>query len=106
MMITALGRPLRDEQPFHPQALLERARRPGRSAGAGVTATRRCRRPAARRAAWSVPTPNWTFGVPGRPDSAPGPAGTATTNRPYRVGGGDGGASNSPPWSGYGALRI
>jgi integrase len=32
-MITALGRLLRDGQPLNPQALLERARRPGRSAG-------------------------------------------------------------------------
>lgn len=34
VMLTALGRLLRDGQPSHPQALLERARRPGRSAGA------------------------------------------------------------------------
>lgn len=33
-MITALGRLLRDGQPVAPQALLERSRRPGRSAGA------------------------------------------------------------------------
>ncbi len=32
-MITALGRLLDDDQPSHPQALLERSRRPGRSAG-------------------------------------------------------------------------
>lgn len=34
VMITALGRLLRDHQPTNPQALLERSRRPGRSAGA------------------------------------------------------------------------
>jgi integrase len=34
VMITALGRLLRDGQPASPQALLERSRRPGRSAGA------------------------------------------------------------------------
>lgn len=34
VMITATGRLLSDGQPRHPQALLERARRPGRSAGA------------------------------------------------------------------------
>lgn len=33
VMITAVGRLLRDGQPTHPQALLERSRRPGRSAG-------------------------------------------------------------------------
>ena len=33
VMITALGRLLRDGQPSYPQALLERSRRPGRSAG-------------------------------------------------------------------------
>jgi hypothetical protein len=33
MMIAALGRLLGDEHPGHPQALLERARRPGRSMG-------------------------------------------------------------------------
>lgn len=33
MMISALGRLLDDEHPNHPQALLERARRPGRSMG-------------------------------------------------------------------------
>lgn len=34
VMITAVGRLLRDGQPSQPQSLLERARRPGRSAGA------------------------------------------------------------------------
>jgi site-specific recombinase XerD len=34
VIITGLGRLLRDGQPAHPQALLERSRRPGRSAGA------------------------------------------------------------------------
>ena len=34
VMITAVGRLLDDDQPIHPQALLERSRRPGRSAGA------------------------------------------------------------------------
>lgn len=34
VMVSALGRMLLDEQPSHPQALLERARSPGRSAGA------------------------------------------------------------------------
>lgn len=34
VMLTALGRLLRDDDPSHPQALLERARRPGRSPGA------------------------------------------------------------------------
>ena len=34
VMITAVGRLLRDGQATHPQALLERSRRPGRSAGA------------------------------------------------------------------------
>lgn len=34
VMITALGRLLRDGQPTNPQAMLERSRRPGRSAGA------------------------------------------------------------------------
>lgn len=34
VMVSAVGRLLRDGQPAHPQALLERARRPGRSAGA------------------------------------------------------------------------
>jgi site-specific recombinase XerD len=34
VMITAVGRLLRDSGPDHPQALLERSRRPGRSAGA------------------------------------------------------------------------
>lgn len=34
VMITAVGRLLTDGEPSHPQALLERARRPGRSAGA------------------------------------------------------------------------
>ena len=34
VMVTAVGRLLRDGQPSGPQALLERARRPGRSAGA------------------------------------------------------------------------
>ena len=33
VMVTAVGRLLRDGQPSQPQALLERARRPGRSAG-------------------------------------------------------------------------
>jgi hypothetical protein len=33
MMITELGRLLDDEHPNHPQGLLERARRPGRSMG-------------------------------------------------------------------------
>jgi hypothetical protein len=32
-VLTALGRLLIDEQPNHPQALLDRARRPGRSLG-------------------------------------------------------------------------
>lgn len=34
VMVSAVGRLLRDDQPSHPQGLLERARRPGRSAGA------------------------------------------------------------------------
>ena len=34
VLVTAIGRLLRDGQPSGPQALLERARRPGRSAGA------------------------------------------------------------------------
>ena len=34
LMVSAVGRLLRDGQPAHPQALLERSRRPGRSAGA------------------------------------------------------------------------
>ncbi|MGW0538181.1 integrase, partial [Streptomyces sp. NPDC003032] len=33
MMITSLGRLLRDDHPNHPQALLERSRRSGRSMG-------------------------------------------------------------------------
>lgn len=33
VMVTAVGQLLRDGQPSQPQALLERARRPGRSAG-------------------------------------------------------------------------
>lgn len=34
VMVSAVGRLLRDSQPAHPQALLERSRRPGRSPGA------------------------------------------------------------------------